>query len=222
MNLNIVRKALHVSIIKTLIFNFKYFPASVAIKFPVLVTRNALLKKTKGKVLLKSPAQTGLIKFGWDGVGIFDHRRSRSIWDVEGEVIFSGPARIGHGSKISVGRQGQLILGANFTISAESSIVSHKIIRFGDNCLLSWDILVLDTDFHSITCNGKTINEPQEILIGDNCWIGCRTTVLKGSVIPSGCVIGANALVAGQLTECDAIYGGAPAAVLKEKIEWRV
>ena len=65
--------------------------------------------------------------------------------------------------------------------TAETSIVAFTEIRFGNNCLLSWDILVMDTDFHKLKDEfGNIINKPRPIIIGDRIWIGCRCLILKG------------------------------------------
>ncbi len=165
--------------------------------------------------------RTGLIQFGYGNVGIFDNKKSRSIWEVSGTVIFKGRCNIGHGSKISVGNYGRLILGKNFIISAETSIVTFTEIEFGNNCLLSWDILVVDTDFHKIKDEfGNIINKPKPIIIGDRVWIGCRCLILKGTVIPNSCVIGADSIVNRELEKESCLYVGGPCKMVKENISW--
>ena len=92
-------------------------------------------------------------KSGFGDAGHYDRKRSRGIWQVSGTVSFGGKASIGHGSKLSV--RGHLSLGADFNMTAESTIVCAKEIRFGDDCLLSWDILVMDTDEHPLYYCGR-------------------------------------------------------------------
>lgn len=208
------------SILKTIYFNFHYFPFQIAVKFPVLVTSNVLFKRMKGTIILHSRPRPGLVKIGFDGVGIFDSKRSKAIWQVEGTVEFCGKANIGQGSKISVGGGATLKIGNNLTVTAESSIIANHRIIFGDDCLLSWDILCMDTDFHKISHNGKTINENSEVHIGNHVWVGCRTTILKGSSIPDGSVVGANSVVAGKFDKKNVIIAGNPAKICKDTIEW--
>lgn len=114
------------------------------------------------------------IKIGCRSVDIFHHKRSRTISNVVGDIIFKGETFIGHGCKISLAKSGSLYFGDRFKMSAESSIAACNSIVFGDNCLISWDTLVMDSDFHKIFDeNGLEINAPQEVVIGDNIWIGC-------------------------------------------------
>ncbi len=208
---------------KTLYFNLKYLPFKHAIKFPFLISNKVRLRNVTGKVEIEGNITFGLIKIGFSNVGIFDGKYSRSIWEVSGNVIFKGKAAIGQGSKISVGPNGILILGENFTITAESSLVAFDKIQFGNNCLLSWDILVMDTDFHKIIDeNGTIINLPQPIYIEDNVWVGCRSLILKGSVIPKGSIIGANSTVTNKLENDHSLYLGSPSKCYKKNITWRL
>ena len=206
---------------KTIYFNLKYLPFRQAIKLPILISNKVYLRVTSGRLIIDSPIRTGLIHFGYGNVGIFDNKKSRSIWEVSGTIIFKGRCNIGHGSKISVWSNGKLIIGDNFTITAETSIVAFSEISFGNNCLLSWDILVMDTDFHKIKDeSGSIINNPRPIFIGDKVWIGCRSLVLKGTIIPNNCIIGANSTVTKVLDKVNCLYAGTPVKIVKENISW--
>lgn len=207
--------------LKTIYFNLKYLPFRQAIKLPVLVSNKVYFRLVSGKLLILCPIQTGIIQLGYGDVGIFDDRKSRTIWEVSGTVMFKGRCNIGHGSKISVGKAGKLVIGENFSITAETSIVAFSEIQFGSNCLLSWDILIMDTDFHKLKDGlGNIVNSPRPIIIGDKVWIGCRCTVLKGSIIPNNCVIGAGSIVNRQLERDNCIYAGSPCKIIKENISW--
>jgi carbonic anhydrase/acetyltransferase-like protein (isoleucine patch superfamily) len=207
---------------KSVYFNFKYFKWRKAIKFPVLISKHVILKTTNGSVSLPESISTGMIQIGYGDVGIFDKKRSKSIWEVSGQVVFKGTAQIGHGSKISVGENGSLEIGHHFIITAESTIVVHKKIHIGKGCLISWDCLIIDTDFHKIFDNtNERTNPPSPVVIGDNVWIGVRNLILKGSFIPNNVVIGANSLIAKALTTENSIYAGNPIKLIKENITWQ-
>ncbi len=137
--------------IKTIYFNFKYLPFNQAIKLPFLISNKVVLKSMQGSVVIDGPIRRKMIKIGFRNVGIFDYKYSRSIWQVSGQVIFKGNSVIGQGSKISISKQGKLLIGKGLIISAETSIVaSQTTIEIGSNCLMSWDILIMDTDFHKV------------------------------------------------------------------------
>ena len=207
--------------IKTIYINFKYLPLSQAIKFPIMVSKNVKLLTTSGKLIFNCPIKTGLIQIGYGDVGIFEQKYSRSIWHVSGTIVFNGKCYIGHGSKISVEKNGQLTLGNNFAMSSESSIVVTSNVQFGNDCLLSWEILIMDTDSHKIkNQSGIIINQPQPIIIGNKVWICSRCTILKGTFIPNNTIIGANSTVSKKLEKENCIYAGTPCHIIKENINW--
>ncbi len=209
--------------VRTLYFNFKYLPFNQAIKLPILLSSNLCLKKCSGQIYIDAPVKTGMIQIGFGDVGLFDKKKSRSIWEVSGIVRFKGECHIGHGSKISVGPKGKLIFGKNFLMTAESTIACFHHVEFGDNSLLSWDILIMDTDYHSIIDeSGKVVNPDKPVIIGSKVWIGCRCLILKGTVIPNNCVIGANTTVTGTLEIENALYAGNPCKLLKQNITWKL
>lgn len=207
------------SLPKSLYFNFKYFPLATAIKLPVLISYRTKLSKVEGSVFLEKN-KTGIIKIGFGYVGIFDKNNSRSIWECAGHVFFKGATSIGHGSKLSIGKNGKLIFGNNFCITAESQIVCNKKILIGDNVLISWQCLIMDTDFHNILNGDIKINDDKEIIIRNNVWIGCRSTILKGVEIYSGNVIAANTNLTRTIRKSHIIIGGNPGNIIKENINW--
>jgi acetyltransferase-like isoleucine patch superfamily enzyme len=207
--------------LKTIWFNLKYFPLRQALKLPVLISKNVYLKEVSGRIYIDNLIRFGLIRIGYGNVGIFDKKMSRTIWEVYGDVTFCGSASIGHGSKIVVGPDASLIFGENLKITAESSIVAFKRVQIGNDCLLSWDTLLMDTDFHKVKNDKREIiNSPQPIIIGDNVWIGCRSIILKGSVIPKNSIIAINSLVNKELLVDNCIYGGSPVRCLKKNTYW--
>jgi acetyltransferase-like isoleucine patch superfamily enzyme len=221
--MGILYRVYKISVIKTIYFNLKYLPFKQAIKLPVLISKKVYLKTSKGIIEINHSITFGMIKIGFGDVGIFDEKRSRTIWQIYGKVIFYGTANIGHGSKISVAKSGVLSLGNNFRITAESSIVVHLKIDFGSDCLLSWDTLVMDTDLHKIKNEFNIqVNCPSPINIGNSVWIGCRNLILKGAIIPDNSIIGANTLVNKELKHKNSIYVGNPVVRVKENVNWEL
>lgn len=219
----IILKRLNKINLKTIYFNFKYLPFSQAIHIPILVSTKVYLSTLKGKIVIEAPLTPGLIKIGYGDIRIFDKKRSRTIWDVNGTVVFKGKTHIGHGSKISVWKDGELIFGENFTINAESTIIASQKVAFGDNCLLSWDILIMDTDLHPILDkNGLQCNPSLPVYIGSKVWIGCRCLILKGTQIPNQSVIAANSIVNKKLEGENNVFGGNPVRILKKEVTWTI
>ena len=55
------------------------------------------------------------------------------------------------------------------------------------------------------------------IVIGDNCWIGAKATILDGVHIGSGCVVAAGAVVTKSFPD-NVVIGGVPAKIIKERM----
>ena len=207
------------SIPKTLRFNLHYFPLKTALKLPVVVSHRTYLRELHGKVELPEKVERAMVKIGFGDVGHYDRKRSRGIWQVSGTVSFGGKASIGHGSKISV--RGNLCFGADFNMTAESTIVCAKEIRFGNDCLLSWDILVMDTDEHPLyNKDNERINPDKAIQVGDHVWIGCKCVLLKGAVVPDNTVVAAGTLLTSSFSGEHQVIGGNPPTILKHDIRW--
>jgi acetyltransferase-like isoleucine patch superfamily enzyme len=207
------------SIPKTLRFNLHYFPLKTALKLPVIVSHRTFLRELHGKVELPEKVETAIVKIGFGDVGHYDRKRSRSIWQVSGTVSFGGKASIGHGSKLSV--RGDLKLGANFNMTAESTIVCAKEIRFGDDCLLSWDILVMDTDEHPLyNKENERINPDKPIIVGNHVWMGCKCVLLKGAEVPDNTVLAAGTLLKTAFAGENQVIGGNPPSILKRDVRW--
>lgn len=188
----------------------------------MFISNKVVFNSVNGKVILKTDKiRTGMVKIGFGYVGIFDKNMSRSMYENNGTIVFRGVTNIGHGSKISVGKNAIIDFGDNFAITAESQICSQKKISFGDNVLISWDCLIMDTDWHKIIKDGKQVNGNREICISNNVWIGCRSTILKGVFIPDGCVVAANSNVVRSIDDDCCIIAGNPAKKVKDEVEWR-
>jgi acetyltransferase-like isoleucine patch superfamily enzyme len=204
---------------KSLLFNLRYLPPRQALRLPFLLSPRVALLDLGGRVSIPPDARTGTVLLGFGQNGAFDFRRERSVWQLAGEVIFDGPARLGHGFKLS--SSGVVRFGQNFVLQAESQIVCRRAITFGDGCLLSWDVLVLDTDFHQISHDGRDGDREAPVVIGDHVWVGARSTILKGVHLADGSVVAAGAVVVRSVEEPASLIGGHPAHVLRSQIGWR-
>lgn len=182
----------NISLLKSLRFNFKYFPIREAWKFPALIFKHTVFASLEGKIKCNCKTFPGMLIIGSCGVNAIDIRQKNTIIELKGELILNGRTVIGRGSSISVGKNANVQFGANFNSTGNNAIISVSKITFGDNCQLSWDILIMDTDFHPIySTKGDRINHSKPIIFGNNVWIGCKCTILKGVEIGNNVVIAA-------------------------------
>ena len=209
------------SIPKSLYVCLRLLPMRQAIRLPLLVRYNTALKRLSGRVDIDDKyARHRTVQIGFEENGLFDGKTDRCVLDIAGTLRIDGTAILGKGTRISINKDGVLCFGNNFYNSAKIEIVCFKYIRFGENCVTSWDTLIMDSDLHT-TRNTLTdiINECDRIVeIGDNVWISARVTVLKGCRIANGCIIGANSLVMGTFNMENTLIAGVPASVKKNNI----
>lgn len=203
---------------KSLYFNFRYLEPGQAIRLPVLVSHHVTLDLVRGRVVIDKP-RSGTIRIGFDTTNLFDEA-AKSVWQVTGTVRFKGRARIGPQAKFVV--SGELVIGDNFDAGSDVALFCAERVEFGDNNLLSWGITVMDNDFHPISdAAGQVVNPPAPVVLGNEVWIGCDATLLKGSGCGDGCVIAAGTLLHKRLPGDNQVIGGTPPRVLRQDIRWR-
>ncbi len=206
---------------KTLAFNLRYLPLRQAVRLPVLVSHRMAIFNLGGTVKLTGPIRPASVLLGFGANGAFDFRRSRSVWQVAGDVVFEGPARLGNGFKLSIARGGTVRFGAGFVLSAESQIVCREAVSFGRGSLVSWDVLVIDSDFHPVIADDGTQSPVQApITLGDDVWVGARSIVLKGVSLGDGTVVAAGSVVTRPEAERAVLLAGNPARVVRTGVRW--
>ena len=116
----------------------------------------------------------------------------------------------------------EIRIGNNTSI-AKSQIVSLEPykIEIGEDCMLSYDIEIRNTDSHKIydKNTNKRINEGNSINIGNHVWLGMRVVILKGVNIEENSIIAAGSIVTKDV-KANAIVSGNPAKQIKENIYW--
>ncbi|MDA9212529.1 acyltransferase [Gammaproteobacteria bacterium] len=183
------------------------------------MSRNTILRSVKGTIEFNCKPKFGLVLIGFNGPPFCDHRFTFGTFDLKGSILFFGTARIGIGTNICV--DGALEIGNDFQTNGSSSIICHDRISFGEAVLVSWDVTIIDTDMHSIFSEDNILVNPNKLIsVGSNVWIGFGATILKGSFLPEGSVIAANALISGALVDGPSVYAGRN-ALLKKNIIWK-
>ena len=120
--------------------------------------------------------------------------------------------------KISI--NGILDLGENFDANNGFNCICKDSITFGKDCLLGWDVTVIDSDGHPIYIDGMLSSEKAHISIGDNVWLGAKTTVLKGTQICDNSIIGFGTVASGKYVNNSIIIGNKGKMIKKNNLKW--
>lgn len=113
---------------------------------------------------------------------------------------------------------GKISIGAGCGISG-TTIYAMNSIKIGENVLIGGNCKIIDNDFHPLPASQR-INQKVEdiktrpIEIGDGCFIGANSIILKGCKLGKNCVVGAGSVVSGTFPD-NVIIAGNPAHVIK-------
>ncbi len=115
-------------------------------------------------------------------------------------------------------RGAKLTLGSGF-INAGSQIRCSHNISIGNGATIARNVMIMDSDTHTIIVNGVQQCVSKPVVIGDHVWIGTGAIILKGVTIGRGAIVGAGAVVTKDVPP-HTIVAGNPARVIKECVEW--
>jgi acetyltransferase-like isoleucine patch superfamily enzyme len=111
----------------------------------------------------------------------------------------------------------KLKIGSNVSIHDLSYIDASGGVEIGDNVSIAHNCSIISSN-HQWTDLNKPIKYNsliyQKVLIEQDVWLGCGCRVLSGVCIKSRSIIAAGSIV-NKNNECNTIYGGVPAKLIK-------
>ena len=132
------------------------------------------------------------------------------------EIILLSNGTLKIGSRVSTHKRvtlsvvgGQLMIGSQTSFNRNDIIVCRDRITIGSHCSFGPGVYIYDHD-HKYHESGFESNafKTSPIVIEDNCWIGANVTILRGTHIGEGCVIGAGAVVKGDIPPHSLVKAG--------------
>ena len=125
---------------------------------------------------------------------------------------------LGSGCIIDAPRGGRLVLADGVKLNAHVYLGCVQSIIIGARTLIAEFVSIRDAD-HGIAAGMPIASQPltaAPVVIGDDVWIGRGVAVLRGSVLGNGVVVGANAVVKGELL-ANSVYVGVPVRKVTER-----
>jgi len=118
----------------------------------------------------------------------------------------------------TVAKKAVLRLGDRVGISS-SVIVAGNHIEIGANTLIGAGCMVIDNDFHVTDpvqgWRNECVQNSKPVRIGEGCFLGARSVILKGVQLGSGVVVGAGSVVTKSFSS-GCVIGGNPAVLLRK------
>lgn len=113
-----------------------------------------------------------------------------------------------------------LIVGNNVGLGTHCFYGCAGGIEVGENTIFG-NYVSLHSENHRFSDKNLPIRlqgvTRKGISIGNNCWIGAKSTILDGAKINNGCIIAAGSVITAGIYEENCIYGGNPAKLIKKR-----
>ena len=200
--------------------HFKYFTGFNFIKTKYKQIKNKLeifgkLRKNK----IKISGNNNIIYVGKNSL----LRDSNIFIKGNNNILYIGEDCAVNNLSIILDNEGSEIRIGNKTSIAKAQIVSLEPykIEIGEDCMLSYDIEIRNTDSHKIydKNTNQRIKEGKSINIGNHVWLGMRAVILKGVNIGNNSIVAGGSIVTKDV-KANTIVSGNPARQIKENIYW--
>jgi acetyltransferase-like isoleucine patch superfamily enzyme len=115
-------------------------------------------------------------------------------------------------------------LGKGLILEDNVGVGSYSFLGCAGGIKIGADTIIGNyVSFHAENHNFSDLDVPirlqgvnhQGIVIGKNCWIGAKATILDGVNLGDGCIIAAGSVVKAGQYPSNGIYGGVPAKLIK-------
>ena len=137
------------------------------------------------------------------------------------------------GNNVNIGSFSQLVTSVSLDNIGEGIEIGNNVgmgefayiggaggVKIGDNTIIG-QYLSLHPENHNYSDPNLLIREQgvtrKGIVVGKNCWLGSKVTILDGVTIGDGCVIAAGSVVTKSFPD-NVIIGGVPAKIIKDRI----
>lgn len=204
---------------KTLVLNFRAFTFKQACGLPIYVFGKLKIYNV-GKIIVEAEHHKGMIELGRNR-DRFKASAGSAMLDNKGLIIFRGPIRFSVDFSIYNMTTGVVDLEAFTFFGNNSKIYCYSSIVIGKCCRLGGETQFFDSGFHflrnSVTGDVRTIFG--EVKIGDFCWVGNRSTIARGAVLPDRTVVASNSLVNKDFSDqVEPLLAGMPAKVISNNL----
>lgn len=176
---------------------------------PVIIQR-----AKSGKIIIQDKVVIESWLCGNDSItiSVMEHAQLK----VCGEFVVGQGTKILASSGAKIELKGKLNASAS-GITCNTLIMAEQLVEIGYDTIIAWGCSISDSNWHELTGTDRCA----PVKIGDGVWIAHDVTVLPGSIIGNGCVIGAKALVLGRKYEPRNILAGVPARVVRQNVAWK-
>ena len=148
------------------------------------------------------------------GKGARIGRGCRLFLDPGARLLLGAGAEIDDQTTIAVYGDAQILIGPGGFIGHHSTLAARSSIEIGKGTYLAELVSIRDHDHLVGVPPASGEMSVESVVIGEDVWIGAKTTVVRGARIGDGVVVGANAVVRAELP-ARSLCAGIPARVVR-------
>lgn len=146
---------------------------------------------------------------------VIEFKGDNASFSIGQQTGMSGTFRLGFGCHITIGNNTTSTNAVWVTCAEQTSIT------IGNDCMFATNNQIRTDDSHAIydVNTGKRVNPSKDIVIGNHVCVAYGATILGGSHIGNGSVIGAYSLVKKEVPN-NCVAAGIPAKIIRKDIFW--
>lgn len=213
------RKYRNLNWIKTIYVNFRTQKVHVAFKLPIFIYGRLTIVELAGKIVLDTPnIWSGMIRLG-QNTDRFSASKGSAMINIpsEGKLIFKGSSTFALDYAFDI--SGICIMGDCIGIGSGVCFRCWNKMSIGTGTRIAIDTRIFDTNFHYMRNveTGKVMRMLGEVHIGNFCWIGNRSTVMKDTYLPDYSIVAGNSLLNKDLRDSPEYptFAGTPAKFIR-------
>ena len=151
------------------------------------------------------------------GEGLDVRPRLRLVQGLGAKVSFGDGCIVDHGMVVEV--YGLLSVGRNVIFGHHCTLAANASLQIGDDCLIAEMVSIRDHDhahdaLHVPIRLQGSVSSP--VKIGNNVWLGAKSTITRGVTIGDNVIVAAGAVVTTDVMS-NRVVGGVPARILRER-----
>lgn len=209
------------NILKTVYFNFRTLPFSVARKLPVLIYGSVKLYDLSGNVEFKNTViRRGMVRMGRN-VDLFTAPKRCAMISIgqRGRVIFYGPCFFSVDYSIRINSEAVVSIGEYAAFGGGIKIWCENFISIGKYTAITFDSQILDTNFHYLidTQTSEISRNTGPVSIGAFNWVGNKAVIMKNTRTSDYTTVASSSLLNKDYSTQDNIpvmLAGCPAKVV--------
>lgn len=136
-----------------------------------------------------------------------------------GRIVLGRWVHLGDGTRLRA-HEGTLRIGDKTVLGRENTLNCYLDLEIGPRCLVADWVYVGDFDHRTDDVRAPIKDQgivKTPVRIGPDVWVGVKVSVLRGTRVGRGSVLGAHAVVKGDIPEFS-IAVGAPARVVRNRV----